>query len=92
MTARQASEIDPEASVVRVRIGHLVACVLVCAGALISWTTWSVNKLNSIEHRLEAMQSVWTINDQERQMNWLRQDNVGLKVRDAREVVLSRTP
>ena len=44
--------------------------------------------------KLEALtRNSWTIQDQERQMNWLKWDNAAtLKVRDAREVVTARNP
>lgn len=69
------------------------------AGGLVvlasSWSIVAVRKLDSIDSRLEALQkSGWTIQDQERQMNWLQWDNtsIQLKVRDTRDVVKARTP
>lgn len=88
--------IDPENAAVRVKLVHLVWTACVMSSALIGWTAWSVDKLNSIETRIAALQSAqpsyWTTQDQERAGNWLRQDNPGIKVRDVRDSILARSP
>lgn len=84
--------VDLEKTVIRLTLPRLVALLVFVGGG--GW--WAALKLQSIDSRLAALQaSGWTIQDQERQMNWLKWDNVGavnLKVREAREVVAARTP
>jgi flagellar basal body-associated protein FliL len=88
--------IDPESAAVKIKLVHLVWAACILSGSLITWTAWSVDKLNSIETRIAALQSAqpsyWTTQDQERIGNWLRQDNPGLKVRDVRDSLIARTP
>ena len=89
---------NPETAAIRVKLIHLVWAAVVMGGALISWTAWSVDKLNSIESRLAALQDAqpkyWTIADEERRGNWLIHDNPHLtfRLRDVRDVISSRNP
>lgn len=88
-----AKPIDPEKVVFSLTFPRLVAILVMVAGG--GW--WSALKLQSIDSRLASLQaSGWTVQDQERQMNWLKWDNAKifpeLKIRDTREVVAARSP
>lgn len=93
-----AKPIDPEKAVLRLKVVHLGWLVVVLVGTSVGWTWWAAHTLNSIDNRLAAIQaaqpSYWTVNDEERKSNWLRQDNAGLplKVRDTRDAVMARYP
>jgi len=76
-------------SIVSFSVSTLVVCTLAISGLLISGT-WAVAiQLTSINRKLD---SAWTIEDAQRDRNWLRQDNakIGLVVRDTDDVVRAR--
>lgn len=88
MTARP---IDTEKASIRITLPRALSL----AGVLFLAGGWAAIKLDRIDSRLASLQQTgWTLQDQERQMNWLRWDNQAnnLKVRDSREVVAARTP
>lgn len=86
--------IDAEKSILRITLPR----ALWLAGVVFTAGAWAALKLERIDNRLEAIQlaqqKAWTIDDQERQMNWLRWDNAAapLKIREPREVVAARNP
>lgn len=89
-----ARPVDPEKIPIKTTLPRLFTLLCVVGSMVGSGAWYAALKLNSIDTRLAALQaSGWTMQDQERQMNWLRWDNAGtVKVRDAREVVAARTP
>ena len=86
MSAR-VHEVDKK--VVSISVGTLVTFLIAMIGLLVSGTWTAAIAFNKIDVRLSAS---WTIEDSQRQQNWLRQDNIklGLVVRDTDDVVNAR--
>jgi len=86
MSAR-VHEVDKK--VVSISVGTLVTFLIAMIGLLVSGTWTAAIAFNKIDARLSAS---WTIEDSQRQQNWLRQDNIklGLVVRDTDDVVNAR--
>ena len=80
---------ETDKQVVSFTVGTLVSCLLIMVGALVSGTWTAAVALRDINSKLAI---AWTIEDAERQRNWLIQDNhaIGLKVRDTDEIVRAR--
>lgn len=86
MSAR-LHEVDKK--VISISVGTLVTFLIAMIGLLVSGTWTAAIAFNKIDSRLSAS---WTIEDSQRQQNWLRQDNtkIGLVVRDTDDVVNAR--
>ncbi len=94
MTPRK--DIDAEKSTVRITLPMFfgLLCMVASGAWVCAWRLSNIDgKLASIQ---ESAPSYWTIRDQERHDNWLRQDNrnlsASLVVRDTSDVIKARSP
>jgi len=80
-------EVDKK--VISMSVGTFVTCLVFIVGLLVPGIWAAAVAFQSIDNRLAA---AWTIEDAQRQQNWLRQDNskIGLVVRDTDDVVNAR--